>query len=248
MKTHLSSHLTALLATVVTLGTVANPASAAHVSNPALNSTYATNLVPQTEGEIDVGLGCYDGCIGLHPLISKIESLVDSTTGYTSRLFVDSFSTKSLYNSSGTNKIVFEKQDKGTTPTGFWFRPSEYDGTSSEENGQLEVGTYRFTFAQTLPELIITFFDTESKNSTGILAVNGNPVTEWVAKGANANIAYHAFRDVNSVVLKLGQDTPSGTGDGVNFRLTAVPEPLTLLGSAAALGLGAAMRRRNQEA
>jgi hypothetical protein len=206
----------------------------------------AIGLTPQQTGEIDVGLGCLDGCLTINPLLKSITSLVDTTTGAQSRLFVDYFGPgdgKDVYD-DGTTKVVFKKRDTGTNPEGYWFRPSEV----TEEKGQLEVGTYKFEFSETLAALTIDFFDTEKNNQTGILAVNGVPALEYVNKGKNGNIATKTLSNVDSVVLKLGFDNPKKgkTGDGVDFRLAAepVPEPLTLLGTMAAAGMGYVARRR----
>lgn len=225
--------ITALLATTVasfTLGAIAPSAS-------------AFSFVPQQEGEVNVGLGCLDNCIELDPIFANITSLTDSTTGSKSRLFVDNFDTNNSY---GNGAIKFFTKDAGTNHEGFWFRPSEI----AEENGQLEVGTFEFTFSSILSELTIDFFDTESFSTTGVLAINGVDLLspDFVAKGSNGNIVSQTFTDVQSIVLKLGKDYASGTGDGVNFKLAgepaAVPEPASLLGLLAIGALGATKLRQ----
>jgi len=50
-------------------------------------------------------------------------------------------------------------------------------------------------------------------------------------------------------VLKLGNDTVSGTGDGVDFRMSGVltqdvPEPTMALGLMAIAGLGLASKKK----
>ncbi|MEM9542005.1 MAG: LEVG family PEP-CTERM protein [Cyanobacteria bacterium P01_E01_bin.42] len=237
MKSSIFAALLATTATILTLGAIAPSAS-------------AYSFVPQEEGEIDVDFGCLDPlqCIELDPIFKSIESLQDASSGGFSRLFVDSFDTVNTY---GDN-IRFGTKDAGTNHEGFWFRPSEV----SEERGQLEVGTYRFTFAEVISELTIDYFDTESFPTTGVLELNGEPVgnVDYVARGRDGNIVSQTFTDVKSLVLKLGNDSPSGTGDGVNFRLAGrfdaseepvdVPEPASLLGLLAVGALGTIKIRR----
>ncbi|MFP4006491.1 MAG: LEVG family PEP-CTERM protein [Spirulinaceae cyanobacterium] len=232
MKTQV---ITALLtaATSLTLGAIAPSAS-------------AFSLVPQQEGEIDVGLGCLDDCITLDPIFESITSLTDSTTGSPSRLFVDNLATKNTY---GGGLIKFGKGDAGTNHEGFWFRPSE--ATETEEKGQLEVGTFEITFSKMISELTIDFFDTETWNTTGVLAINGVDFASpnFVAKGSNSNIVSQTFTDVSSLILKLGKDYDRGTGDGVNFQLSSsdpvdVPEPASLLGLMAVGAFGATKLRK----
>ncbi|MEC4803011.1 MAG: LEVG family PEP-CTERM protein [Jaaginema sp. PMC 1079.18] len=230
MKTQVITALLATTVTTLTLGAIAP-------------SAFAISFVPQEEGEIDVGLGCLNTCITLDPIIENIVSLTDSTTGSKSRLFVDNFSTNNDY---GNGLVKFFTTDAGTNHQGFWFRPSEV----TEENGQLEVGTFEITFSNILSELTLDFFDTESWNTTGVLAINGvnlaNP--NFVASGSNGNIVSQTFTDVKSIVLKLGKDYASGTGDGVNFKLAgepaAVPEPASLLGLLAVGAFGATKLRK----
>jgi hypothetical protein len=234
------------------------------------------SLVPQQEGEIDVGLT--PGVLGLtsgpgvsqinypiptntRPYISKIESLVDSTTGAKSRLFVDHLATANNY---GNGTVVFQATDAGTVPTGYWYRPSEV----TEEKGQLEVGTFKFTFNDgdsndPIPFLKVLYFDTESTDTTGVpttdspnfsgnildtdgtLYLGENPVLQ----GRNANIYEQVWRNVTYITLKLGKDYTSGTGDGVDFQLYSapVPEPITLLGSGIALSFGTYLKRKLKE-
>lgn len=202
------------------------------------------SLVPQDETEIDVGLGCLtaDCLTDLTPYwIQSIESLVDSSTGTKSRLFVDLLGTENTYGS-----VMLGEIDGGTNPGGYWFRPSETnaDGSAGEEKGQLEVGTYKFIFTKIIPELKIAYFDNETGGVTGILPAN------FIPAGPNGNIQYQTLFNVKEVTLKLGNDTVSGTGDGVSFQLykKAVPEP------SAAVGLGAlglmgifGLRKRNKK-
>ncbi len=219
----------------------------------------AGDFVPQQQGEINVGLGCLGGesaCLELDPIFASIESLTDTTSGTQSRLFVDYFGegdTTVTYG-TGSDTVKFRTKDAGTNSMGYWFRPSERSiGGGNEEKGQLEVGTYRFNFAQTLDELTIDFFDTESWNSTGVLAINGVALEDpdYVARGKDGNVVSQTFYNISSLELKLGLDRQSGTGDGVNFRMSgvpaqAVPEPAAAIGLMAIAGAGFVRRQRGQ--
>ncbi|MGB0564078.1 MAG: LEVG family PEP-CTERM protein [Spirulinaceae cyanobacterium] len=241
MKTQLFSSLLAAAATVAT-GVYATPA-------------LAFDFVPMEEGEIDVGLGCYDDCIQLDPIFESIVSLTDSSSGSRSRLFVDNLATKSTYNNGG---VEFKQKDAGTNQTGYVFRPSEYNESTgyAEEKGQLEVGTYTFNFSSVLSELTIDFWDTES-NGTGIMYLNGQDVRKaggsWLAGGSNNNVQSKTFFDVSSITISFGNDTAGGTGDGVNFRMAgtpapdaATPEPFSMIGAGLALGAGALLKNRKK--
>lgn len=213
------------------------------------SSAFAGTLVPQEEGELDVGFGCLETCIALPDLISSIESLTDSTTGAKSRLFVDDVTGSANTYTDGTDTVSFASVDAGTNSSGFWYRPVDTD----EENGQLEVGTFKFTFTKMLSELIVDFFDTERSGETGVVSINDVAVDDYLAKGPNSNVQSQSFYDVSSITLKLGYDDwtlingKENTGDGVNFRLaTAVPEPASVLGLGAVAVLGAlGLRKRS---
>ncbi|MDJ1179028.1 LEVG family PEP-CTERM protein [Roseofilum sp. BLCC_M91] len=213
------------------------------------SSAFAGTLVPQEEGELDVGFGCLETCIALPDLISSIESLTDSTTGAKSRLFVDDVTGSANTYTDGTDTVSFASVDAGTNSSGFWYRPVDTD----EENGQLEVGTFKFTFTKMLSELIVGFFDTERSGETGVVSINDVAVDDYLAKGPNSNVQSKSFYDVSSITLKLGYDDwtlingKENTGDGVNFRLaTAVPEPASVLGLGAVAVLGAlGLRKRS---
>lgn len=220
-------------------------------------SALAAGFSPiEQEGEIDVGLGCLDSqqCFSPSslPLIDSIVSHIDASTGSRSRLFIDSLATSNQYGS-----VQLKTRDAGTNHQNFWFRPSEYDEATgqSEEKGQLEVGTFTFLFKDLLSNLTIDFFDTESRNTTGILAINGVDLAtpDWIAKGSNGNTASLSYQNVQSITLKLGNDTASGTGDGVNFRFSNievadVPEPGTLMGLMGVGALGALVSKRRAKA
>lgn len=228
---------------------------------PSASAATMTTLLPLQLGEeteIDVGFGCLTvKCLtDLTSFgIASIESLVDTSSGTKSRLFIDDLGTPSSYGS-----VEFEQEDAGTNPPGLWFRPSEIeaDGTA-EENGQLEVGTYKITFTSLLSELKIRYFDTETSDSTGVPIFGGVLETDGIlADGVNplpagpdGNIQYQTFKNVSYITLKLGKDFPSGTGnglgDGVDFQLEAtktVPEPAALAGLGLVAGAMAVSRRR----
>jgi hypothetical protein len=227
----------------------------------APSASAAISFVPQQEGEINVGFGQSLASSYLETPGMRVTSLADSSTGTKSRLFVDRAGTNNNYGSN--NQIRFLSRDIGTAESSnaFWLRPVAMlaDGLRPRvENGQLEVGTFRFDFDNPLLDLVVSFFDTESAgtsfsayDSAGSLISAGN-----VAARGNNNIQNHSFSNVKSIVLNLGQANTSNfnaTGDGVNLQMSGtpttpsedVPEPLTMGGMAlAAMGLGYARRRR----
>jgi hypothetical protein len=216
-------------------------------------SASAVSLVPQFETEVNVGVG--GGCIDpsrcltdLSPYgISSIVSLIDSTSGTRSRLFVDNLATANTYGG-----IMFKHVDEGTNPAGYWFRPSEArrNGDVGEEKGRLEVGTFTFNFTQAIDRLLVRYFDTEQNGQTGVLQVNGVAVpASYVPAGPNGNIFEQTLTNVSSITLKLGQDYPNTnpiSGDGVDIQLESVPEPGTVgaLGTLTALVGLASLRKR----
>lgn len=227
-----------LAASVVGIGAIAPEAQAG-------------NLVPQQEGEVNVGLGdCLgDVCSYLDlsdSLIYSIESLVDSSTGTKSRLFVDKAGTSNHY---FNNLIKFRSTDIGTSEeTGdYWFRPvaMETNGSGLLENGQLEVGTFTITFKQILSDLTVNWFDTE-KQGTSYAIGDGDDVD--VPTGKNNNIYTETFTNVKAITLNLGERT-GGTGDGVNFQVhTSVPEPGLMMGLGAfAVAGGLGLRKRQTD-
>lgn len=204
---------------------------------------FAGSLVPDFETEIDVGLGCLDvdpdKCIdkgeygALLPWIKDITSLKDSTTGGYSRLFVDNLETANDYG----GVVKFIEGDRGTNPEGLWFRPSEVE----EEEGQLEVGTFKFEFTKTIAELTLDFLDVERTNSTEIVSINGQATNLFLPNRADDTITTRVLNDVYSITLKLGEDEEGTTGDGVDIRLSkSTPEPASALGLMVVGALGAA--------
>jgi len=238
---HSATVASLIAASTVTAGLIAPSAS-------------ALSLVPQAEGEVeltnindDLG-GLVGPAVTLPDLIASVESLAnpDNVNPTFSRLFVDNLDTDNDYGS-----IKFDSE-QGTFPSGFWYRPSE----GVEAQGQLEVGTFKFTFKEILPELTVRYFDTESSNTTGVpeffadadtdgTIVGGvNPVPE----GEDGNIYTQTWEDVSFITLKLGNDTPGGLGDGVDFQLETVPEPGTVLGlGTLAMAGGLGLRKRNKK-
>ncbi|MFP5273144.1 LEVG family PEP-CTERM protein [Coleofasciculus sp.] len=234
-------------------------------------SASAITLLPPQDLETEIDVGVTGGCLDLSKCIlpsslswiESIESLVDETSGTRSRLFIDILGeTDSIYDGGSLGTATLRAKDIGTTPSGAWFRPSETnaDGSVGEEEGQLEVGTYKFTFTKLIPQLKIKYFDTESTNSTGVpnfiadmldinpeaMLISGeNPVPA----GADGNVYYQTWTDVSFITLKLGKDT-AATGDGVDFQLIKdVPEPGTVFGlGTLAMAGGLGLRKRNKKA
>lgn len=216
----------------------------------------AVSLVPQQEGEVNVG---FSSCLGTgcsyisgNSFFSSVESLVDSSTGTRSRLFVDRAGTANTYGG-----VKFSSKDLGTTEdmmNQFWFRPVAMAANGINalvEGGQLEVGTFKFTFAQVMQDLTINWFDTEYKNGTSYLVeyADGSKGTGVIAAGANNNIQLTTLSNVSAITLNLGQ-RHGGTGDGVNFQMsgepTDVPEPGLAIGLGAVAVAGILARRKAQ--
>lgn len=225
--------LPAVLATsMVGFGLISSPAS-------------AVSLVPQQEGEIETGFGT-----GIIPTPGfTVKSLIDSTTGTKSKLFVDKKTTANDYGA-----IKFAAIDAGTNDPNseYWFRPvaMKDETTPLVEKGQLEVGTFEFTFDNVISNLLIDFLDVEDKG-TKILELNGVAFNYEAPILKNNKISTYSLQNVSSIVLKLGNEdsTKFGSGDGVNAQLESVPEPGVTLGlSALALGGMLKLRRKQKEA
>jgi len=253
---HSATVASLLAASTVTVGLMAPSASAIEL------------LPPQDlETEINVGVtgspsGCLDAskCIdpSFLPWIESIESLVDETSGTKSRLFIDILGEETVYDGGDLGIADLKKKDRGTTPSGAWFRPSETnaDGSVGEEQGQLEVGTYEFKFTKIIPELTIKYFDTESSGTTGVPNFFAEALTDGmlisgenpVPLGEDGNLYYQTWENVSEITLKLGKDT-GGTGDGVDFQLIKdVPEPGTVLGlGTLAMASAFGLRKRNKK-
>ena len=242
-------------------GAIASLVAAATVATGFMApSASALSLVPSAEGEVDVGLGAClspssetgDPCeyLELSSLIDSIDSLVDESTGTKSRLFVDKSGTLNTYGA-----VQFAPFDTGTPQGEFWFRPAAMmaDGVTPKlESGQLEVGTFKVNFAETLDSLTVRWFDTEYDGDTSFV-VDGvfGSVSGVVPAGPDQNIYEQTFTNVSMLTLDLGEKGGIfGTGDGVDFQLETtadIPEPATTLGLGA-LGLMGALglRKRNK--
>lgn len=241
-------------------GAIASLVAAATVATGFMApSASAISLVPQEEGEVDVGLGAClspssetgDPCeyLALPSSIASIESLVDDSTETKSRLFVDKSGTPNTYGA-----VQFAPFDAGTPQGEFWFRPAAMmaDGvTPLLESGQLEVGTFKVNFAETLDSLTVRWFDTEYDGDTSFV-VDGvfGSVSGVVPAGPDMNIYEQTFTNVNMLTLDLGERGGFfGTGDGVDFQLEkeGIPEPASTLGLGALALMGAlGLRKRNK--
>lgn len=212
------------------------------------SAAQAVSFVPQQEGEVNVGFtsalggGSY---LNLGPLISSVESLVDPSTGTRSRLFVDRAGTNNTYGG-----IRFLSKDIGTSEGSgdFWFRPVAMAANGTNplvENGQLEVGLFKFNFATVIQELNISWFDTEFLNAAAgqgtsytVEYADGSTASAFIRAGANNNVQTSTLNNVTSITLNLGERRGS-TGDGVNFQMDGVPVPADVPEPSMLLGLGA---------
>jgi hypothetical protein len=217
----------------------------------------AISFVPAEEGEVNVGFAAAltgEAYLNLDPVFASIESLVDPSTQTRSRLFVDRAGTSNTYGG-----IRFRSNDVGTAEGSgdFWFRPVAMAANGVDplvENGQLEVGLFKFNFASILDDLEISWFDTEFERanqgkgtSYTVEYADGSTESQYIAAGRNNNIQSTILNDVASITLNLGERRGS-TGDGVNFQMEGspaedVPEPSLLLGLGALLLVGLGQRR-----
>ncbi|WP_392530259.1 LEVG family PEP-CTERM protein [Nostoc sp. C117] len=200
-----------------------------------ISKAQAFSLVPTTEGEIKLtNVACVTGsCIDTTPLGYTVTSEVYSADYKPSLLFSDDSSTTNNYGFG----ISFGAPDGGTNTIAGenWFRPVAIRTNGKlPENGQLEVGKFKFNFTSTISELVLSFFDVED-TGTSILNVNGNPFAGAITPGSNANIKTVTLTNVNSLEVKLGNiGGRFATGDGVRLNVNqTVPEP----GTTASLGL-----------
>lgn len=215
---------------------------------PAAN---ATNLIPQREGEIETtNLGCIvsaANCIKSSELGFTVTSLeyqdIDGNTYAPSRLFVDKGATEN--NWGGGIRFGFTDLGTNTSRDEYWLRPVAYDGSGRvRENGQLEVGRFRFDFGQKMAEIFLELFDIEDAFKTGILATDGIFETNAVARdglldqhGDNGKSSI-TLRNATYFVLQLGNTGRDSvfrrTGDGVRLSGFAVsrsvPEPSAAIG------------------
>ncbi|MBC1238227.1 LEVG family PEP-CTERM protein [Nostoc sp. 2RC] len=209
-----------------------------------ISKAEAASLVPPVEGEIQLtNVACLTGsCIDTVPYGYTVTSQNYNANYKPSLLFSDDSATPNSYGFG----ISFANPDAGTNTIAGenWFRPVaiKTDGTFPE-NGQLEVGVFKFDFTNTISELVLSFFDVEDIG-TAILSVNGGAFAGTVTPGDNANIKKVTLTNVSSFEVKLGNIGGKFiTGDGVRLDVNqTVPEPgttisLGLLGLVALFGL-----------
>jgi hypothetical protein len=217
------------------------------------------NLVPQKEGEIKTNLGCIAStCIDTsmelgYTVTSLGYSDINGNNYAASRLFVDDRASENHWGFG----INFGTKDAGTNPppNQYFFRPVALDNNGNAvENGQLEVGKYKFDFGKTFSEVTLSLFDIEDTYKTGIFEINGNPVQQLVASAGLADDSSTKFitlKNVSSFVIQAGYRGSDSvfplTGDGVGIQATAVPEPgvTVSLGALAVVGM-LGLRKRKQ--
>ncbi|MEQ9023524.1 MAG: LEVG family PEP-CTERM protein, partial [Pseudomonadales bacterium] len=157
-------------------------------------SASAGNLVPQdVEGEIKTkNLGCIVAeadCLDPetfdHPYTVTSLPFDDLDPSFDlSRLFVDLGGTANNYPLG----ISFSERDAGTNPEvveEFWLRPVALQNGAPVEGGELEVGRFRFEFAEAIEvmKLDLSFFDVEDDFVSGILEVNGEEFEDGLLEG-----------------------------------------------------------------
>jgi hypothetical protein len=198
------------------------------------------NLVPTTEGEIKLlnNGKCFSlaPCIDTTSLGYTVTSLSYNQNNQTykpSLLFSDDISTANNWGFG----IKFNLPDAGTNPLAGLktFRPVMMKNGKPYENGQLEVGRFLFDFmGKTINEVTLDFHDVEVSGFSGILKVNGNPLSQLLNLGPNNSVQTLVLKDVKSFEVQLGKvGSPFPTGDGVDLNVEKVPEPTTT----ASLGL-----------
>ncbi|MFH7028414.1 MAG: LEVG family PEP-CTERM protein [Heteroscytonema crispum UTEX LB 1556] len=225
-----------------------------------MQNAQAINLVPQKEGEIKTNLACIASrCIdtsselGYTVTSLSYSNSSNSNTYAPSRLFVDDRKTGNNWGFG----INFGTTDAGTNPAKdqYWFRPVALDKNGNAvENGQLEVGRFKFDFGKIFSEVTLNLFDVEDTLKTGIFEINGNPVQQLVASAGladNGTTKFITLKNVSSFVIQAGYRGSDSvfpkTGDGVAIQATAVPEPTVTasLGALAVVGM-LGLRKRKQ--
>ncbi|MEA5549721.1 LEVG family PEP-CTERM protein [Anabaena cylindrica UHCC 0172] len=218
-----------------------------------VSKAQAAFMVPPIEGEIKlVGTGCVTDatCIDTNAYGYTVESLNIGVTGYGKSLLFSDDSTTANNQNLGAFAINFLGIDAGTnSPEGTWFRPVAVkvngDGSvaSIPENGQLEVGKYKFDFlGETLSKIVLTFFDVEDIG-TKISQINGAGANMTIAPGLDGNFQTVTLTNVSSFNVNLGKiGGKMKPGDGVRLQVE-VPEPTTILGLGA-LGMAGAFGLR----
>ena len=220
---------------------------------PAAN---AASLIPQQEGEImlenlsvldeDQAIDTSELGFSVTSLLFDTDSSQDVNYGL-SRLFVDAKGTENDY---GDGFIRFGAEDGGTTEGlgEFYLRAAaiQTDGVASE-GGELEVGRFLLELEEELDKITLDFFDTESSPFTGILQVNGQSMEEFLEAGEDGNTQSITLNNVSSLVIQLGKDNGTGSGDGVTLSgIQSVPEPTTTisLGALAVAGMFGVKKRK----
>lgn len=209
----------------------------------------AVSIVPTTEGEIQLSnLACLGGSVTcLNTTTSSVPYSVTTLAYDTSttpqyglsRLFSDKRGTANNWGFG----INFGATDAGTNaPAGeYIFRPVAYNANGSViENGQLEAGRFKFDFGKLISNVELSFFDTETPG-TGILEINGTPISQLLNPGGNDNLQKISLSNVSSFVVQLGN---SGKNDGVDLGVK-VPEPSNILGFASMVIVGGALATKN---
>lgn len=93
-----------------------------------------------------------------------------------------------------------------------------------------------------LSSIELNFFDTEAFD-TGLLEINGSPISQLLIPGDNNNLQKLKLNNVSSFVVQLGN---VGKKDGVNLAVS-VPEPSNVLGFAGiALAAGVIATKRTR--
>jgi len=224
------------------------------IATASISEAKAASLVPQTEGEIKLtNLDCLPGinCIDTTTLpfgytVTSLEYDFDNKGPKfgISRLFADDRTTTNPELTSFG--IFFKAEDEGTNPPigQTWFRPvaNVLDSNGNLvpfEKGRLEVGRFKFDLGKTVGEVRLDFFDTEDKNFTGVIEVNGVALTGQalldmlLPAGPDSNIQTLVLKDVKDFVVQLGKPGPDSvfkrTGDGVALTVS-VPESGTTVG------------------
>ncbi|MGM3305889.1 LEVG family PEP-CTERM protein [Anabaena sp. WFMT] len=221
-----------------------------------VSKAQAAFMVPPIEGEIKlVGTGCVTDatCIDTSAYGYTVESLNFGVAGYGKSLLFSDDSTTANNQNFGAFAINFLGIDAGTnSPDGTWFRPVAVkvngDGTvaSLPEDGQLEVGKYKFDFlGETLSKIVLTFFDVEDIG-TKISQINGVGANINIAPGPDGNFQTVTLTNVSSFNVNLGKiGGKMKPGDGARLQVE-VPEPTTILGLGA-LGMASAFGLRKSK-
>ncbi|AFZ04377.1 LEVG family PEP-CTERM protein [Calothrix sp. PCC 6303] len=239
----------------------------------AMPAANAGSLIPNREGEIKLtNMACVvssSDCIDTQQEFGySVTSLAYKsyatqadkdanklTTYRASRLFVDKSVTANswLVGNNNTRGIEFKTQDLGTNTNKdeLWLRPVAYDASNrTRENGQLEVGLFRFDFNQAIDKLVFNVFDVESAMKSGITAINGKSISQFFQNTGNNGSEKVTLKNVKSLTMQIGYtgyDSGFETGDGARLAgLQAVPESSTTvsLGLLALAGMFGVSQRK----